>query len=176
MTRNYLLFVLVCLLIYTFAGAQQPYAIQINDKNGLPSNAVYNLLQDKRGFLWISSDEGLCRFDGTQFVTYKSDEQTSISGSNIVEDVYGRIWYQNFDGYCYYVENDTLHQLNQNKPTGYYPIGITKDYMYLIQEKGVDVYDLKTLKLIKTIPIVFNELNHTASSAQHFNLIDKNRI
>jgi hypothetical protein len=144
--------------------AQQPYYTVLNDAKGLPSNNVYSLLQDKKGYIWIASQEGISRYDGFNFKTYKNPKQTSASGSNLKEDCLGRIWYQNFDGYCYYIENDSLHALNQNKPIGFFEVGITNLYLYLLQSKGVDVYDVKTLHLIKTIPILNDnkDFNNTA--------------
>ncbi|MFA9214050.1 MAG: two-component regulator propeller domain-containing protein [Candidatus Methylacidiphilales bacterium] len=144
--------------------AQQPYYTVLNDTKGLPSNNVYSLLQDKKGYVWIASQEGISRFDGFNFKTYKNPKQTSAAGSNLKEDGLGRIWYQNFDGYCYYIENDSLHTLNQNKPIGFFAFGITNSYLYLLQSKGVDVYNINTLQLIKTIPFFFTikDINNTA--------------
>jgi signal transduction histidine kinase/ligand-binding sensor domain-containing protein len=36
---------------------------------GLPTNLVKDILQDKRGFVWLATDAGLVRFDGFRFVT-----------------------------------------------------------------------------------------------------------
>ncbi len=135
------------------ANAQDPNYITIDKSKGLPSNNVYNLIQDSKGFIWVATETGLSRYDGYQFKTYSNPTQTSKSGSEIHEDVYGRIWYENFDGYLYYVENDSLHALKQNKTGGYSPYGLSKKTLFHISEKGVDLYDLKTLALRKTIPL-----------------------
>jgi hypothetical protein len=167
------LFTLFCCLFSVLAYAQQPYFISINDATGLPSNNVYNVVQDAKGFIWIASNEGLCRYDGKNFKSYKNPAQTSLPGSNIQEDSKGRIWYQNFDGFCYYVENDAMHALQQNTPIGFFPIGITPDNIFLVQDDGIDVFDINTLKLIKTIPFPYTkkELNHTATWGNKFYLL-----
>ncbi len=36
--------------------AQEPYYYTINDENGLPSNEVYQVLQDDFGYIWIGCD------------------------------------------------------------------------------------------------------------------------
>lgn len=143
--------------------AQNPYAIFIGEQQGLPSNTVYNILHDNAGYTWVATEEGLSKYDGFSFKTYTSQKQTSIPGSNINEDVIGRIWYQNFDGYCYYTENDTLKPLQQSFPINYNPIGITDNYLFLIQTKGIDVYSISTLKKIKTIsaPFTFKNIQHS---------------
>ena len=55
----------------------------------------------EKGFIWISTEQGLFRYDGKNYQNYALDEQTSKSGSCISEDKYGRIWYSNFDGYLF---------------------------------------------------------------------------
>ena len=43
--------------------------ITMND--GLAANAVRNIVQDKCGFIWFGTDNGLCRYDGIQMQTYR---------------------------------------------------------------------------------------------------------
>jgi len=150
--------------------AQQPYFISINDGVGLPSNIAYHAMEDSKGFVWTATNEGLSRYDGTFFIDYKNTTQTSLPGSNIQEDSKGRIWYQNFDGFCYYVFNNELHALQQNKPIGFLPLGITKAHIFLVQTSGVDVYDVNSLQRIKTIRFepTMLEFYHTATQGNMF--------
>lgn len=43
-----------------------------NIKNGLSSNAVGDIIEDKHGFLWIANGESITRFDGNHFTNYDS--------------------------------------------------------------------------------------------------------
>ncbi len=66
-------------------------------KNGLPNNSILSLHQDKKGFLWIGTYNGLCRYDGREFKTYTDNifnqEKNWIASINcIVEDSAGNIW------------------------------------------------------------------------------------
>lgn len=153
---------------FTAVNAQEPYAIHLSKANGLPSNSVYNVLQDSKGFIWLATNAGLTRYDGFEFKTYLCNEQTSTSGSSIKEDAEGRIWYENFDGYLYYVENDTLKALQQNTPIGYVPIGMTKKHLFVFQKKGIDVYAISSLKKIKTIQLSTFITHHSCSNNQFF--------
>lgn len=47
---------------------------------GLSNNHVLGITQDKNGFIWIATDEGLNRFDGYSFKTYYKEENASGSG------------------------------------------------------------------------------------------------
>lgn len=49
-------------------------------ERGLSNNHVVGIAQDKQGFIWIATDEGLNRFDGHRFKTYFKDEITNSSG------------------------------------------------------------------------------------------------
>ena len=126
---------------------QNPYSITIDKASGLPSNSVYDVFQDSKGFMWFATGKGLCRYDGKHTKTFTADFQTSKSGSCIAEDAFGRIWYCNFDGYLYYVEKESIKALKQPSSLGYFRFGIIRNELYLIQLNAVLVYDLKTLQL-----------------------------
>ncbi|MDP3929220.1 MAG: histidine kinase [Bacteroidota bacterium] len=166
---KFFLFILSSLLSLGLL-AQQPYHLSINDAAGLPSNIAYHVMEDANGFVWVATTEGLSRYDGRFFKEYKNTAQTSLPGSNVQEDSKGRIWYQNFDGYCYFVLNDALQPLQQHKPLGFLPMGITKAHIFLVQTKGVDVYDVETLQRIKTITFdkEMAEIYHTAAQGNSF--------
>lgn len=51
----------------------QKYNIQIyNTDNGLPQNSVKDIIKDKYGFIWLTTENGIVRYDGTHFLTYKN--------------------------------------------------------------------------------------------------------
>ncbi len=75
----------------------------LTTNNGLPGNHVEAFVQDKRGFMWIGTWEGLARYDGYRFVTYKQnlDDSNSLSDDIImalIEDREGMIWVGTRDG------------------------------------------------------------------------------
>ena len=117
---------------------QEPYSIKINRSKGLPSDNVYNIFQDSKGFIWIGNEEGLTRYDGYEMKTYECSGQTSRAGSMICEDIFGRIWYENFDGYLYYLQNDSLKALKQSKPLGYLGYGLINNRLFVGSQKGID--------------------------------------
>ncbi len=70
---------------------------QLSSAHGLSQGTVNCLLQDRGGFLWLGTQEGLNRYDGYGFVVYKHDpaEATSLPASWIealVEDPSGDVW------------------------------------------------------------------------------------
>ncbi|WP_133610426.1 sensor histidine kinase [Flavobacterium cheniae] len=160
--------IILLLLFSQFTFGQNPYYYSIDRTNGLPSNSVYDIFQDSKGFMWFATGKGLCRYDGSVFKTFTSDIQTSKSGSCINEDSFGRIWYINFDGYLYYVENGELKNLPQKESVGYIKFGIIEDKLFLIQTKSVAVYDLKTLQLVYTYHLKDEYIRATYTSNSKF--------
>ena len=48
---------------------REPLVRAVTMNTGLPSNAVRSIVQDKNGFIWFGTDNGLCRYDGYQVQT-----------------------------------------------------------------------------------------------------------
>ena len=88
--------------------AQQPVFRHINKYNGLPSNTIYDMKEDKNGFIWLGTEKGLVRFDGKNTVVYTHAKMNGTAVSNIIIDGIGRIWCQNFTGQHFYVLNDSM--------------------------------------------------------------------
>jgi diguanylate cyclase (GGDEF)-like protein len=66
-------------------------------EQGLSQTTVLSVFQDSRGFLWLGTEDGLNRYDGLSFKTYKYDPADQASLPNnmvwaIVEDRQGDLW------------------------------------------------------------------------------------
>jgi ligand-binding sensor domain-containing protein len=60
-----------CLGLPLAGGAQPVGHLDISD--GLINNKVYSIAQDDRGFIWIGTENGLQRYDGSAFVNYREE-------------------------------------------------------------------------------------------------------
>ncbi len=61
---------------------------------GLCHPFVYNIIQDKNGFLWIGTGEGLCRYDGIEFVSANSFDTLPVDVVNVsYSDNLGKLWF-----------------------------------------------------------------------------------
>jgi ligand-binding sensor domain-containing protein/signal transduction histidine kinase len=75
--------------IWSVVAGQSYYFRHFQVENGLSNNAVICCLQDKKGFLWFGTKDGLDRFDGYTFKIFRNDpdEKNSI-GSNFIHSLY----------------------------------------------------------------------------------------
>lgn len=71
--------------------------ISYSIKNGLPSNNVYSIKQDKKGFIWATTDKGVVRYDGRNFKLFTIDNGLA-SNDNFVMliDSKDNIWLYSF--------------------------------------------------------------------------------
>lgn len=116
--KNYLSFCLIPLFSIFFAFPKKFYGqnAPLNFKNystedGLSSATVYDILKDRFGFLWLATEDGVNRFDGTNFKVYRHNRasKNGLMVNHITalhEDKKGRLWIgTNGGGLCYYDKN-----------------------------------------------------------------------
>ncbi|HWV73283.1 MAG TPA: two-component regulator propeller domain-containing protein [Pseudosphingobacterium sp.] len=68
----------VCLTIAKADGLALNFR-KYSSKDGLSSNTIFSLLKDSYGFLWVATEDGLNRFDGTNFKVYRHDKNNPYS-------------------------------------------------------------------------------------------------
>lgn len=99
---------ILCLLVFTLAGVSNVRALElgstddanfetIGDRSSIYDGVVTALAQDKAGFIWIGTPNGLIRFDGYQFRRYAFDPADAHSiGGNFVRVLLmasdGKLW------------------------------------------------------------------------------------
>jgi len=77
--------------------------------DGLPSNTIYGITEDKAGNIILGTDNGLTFFDGNEFKTWNVKE--GLINSNIVavaSDADGTIWFINYGGKLQKLQNNKI--------------------------------------------------------------------
>ncbi len=101
------LFVLCLMAQVCVLTAHEHYVIQhYSIKDGLSQNTVMAILQDKQGFMWFGTWDGLNRFDGYTFEVFKAKKDNVEARVNnrvdlIYEDELEQIWWATYDGHFY---------------------------------------------------------------------------
>lgn len=92
--------------------AQHPLVVNYSKKDGLPSIETYDVMQDHEGFIWISTDFGAVKFDGTEFKVFNtSNGLRSNCVFQVTEDYKGRKWLRLFNNELCYIYNDKVYYL-----------------------------------------------------------------
>jgi sensor histidine kinase YesM len=147
-------FLTIVFLIFTFQsliGQTIPSKnITIND--GLPSNSIKCFFKDSRGYIWIGTDAGLCRYDGRNYKVYnESNGLRHTKIWSITEDKKHNLWlsvYGNglakFDGKKFTYFNEKNGLINNNIRKIHY--SKKHDCLILATENGVSIFDGKKFK------------------------------
>ena len=114
--------VLACFFITIFCQAQSVeehyYFKNLSIRNGLSQNTVNAILQDRKGFMWLGTKDGLNRYDGLSFRKFKHDAANPRSIGNsfitsLYEDFNGNIWVGTDAGvYIYYPEKEAFEEFD----------------------------------------------------------------
>lgn len=112
--RDVLLFFL--LLISWSALAQSHTIFNYSVPEGLPSSEVYDMFQDKRGFLWFATDNGVARYDGKEFELFHvQDGLKDPVVFGFFEDSSHNIWFRSFSGRLCYYDGQKIHPYPYNQ-------------------------------------------------------------
>ena len=73
MKRKKVIVIPFFLLLWCVMTVAQPLCkvVRYDEEDGVPSSHIAQLLQDEQGFMWFATWNGLCRFDGYEFKTFK---------------------------------------------------------------------------------------------------------
>lgn len=106
---------LLLLFLAPFLRAQEFSYLRYDVEKGLPSSELYDVVQDRQGFIWIASDRGVSRFDGYTFTNFTmNDGLTDNTVFNIWPDEKGRLWFNAFNCRLCYYENGIFHEYQWN--------------------------------------------------------------
>lgn len=94
---NLLLAFLLTLSCIGWSPAQDLRFSHLTVEDGLSQGNSWDIYQDRLGFIWIGTEDGLNRYDGRTFTIYRNDPADSLSISNnqvncIIEDSSGNLW------------------------------------------------------------------------------------
>ena len=168
--------------------ANEEYSIrQLTDRDGLSQSTIFATIQDRQGYLWFATIDGLNRYDGYEFLVYSNnpEDSTSISDnfiSALFEDDEGFIWAGTVNGFFnrfdpktetfkrYYV-NDYLDVIEEPDPSYYeYPLSLSRNQVNTVT---AIVQDSKGYLWIGTFGNGIIRFNKEDETGQHIRHDDK---
>lgn len=91
-------------------------------ENGLTSSLVNYIFEDRKGLIWIATEDGLNKYDGVKITSYrhKEDDDTSLASnyvSTLIEDAQGNLIVSTYSGLQIY-----RHDTDDFSPIGTTPM------------------------------------------------------
>lgn len=151
-----------------FAQNDSYYFKNYQVQNGLSSNTITTILQDKKGFIWIGTRNGLNRFDGNTFKIFHnvlSDAQSLGSNSifSLFEDEKEQLWVGTSSGIYLYDPQQERFSAFKLIPSG--------EVRYIAADHAKNIWIISNLTLYKYNPhnskIVAFDLKNDQSIALH---------
>lgn len=104
MFRLTAILVVLLILVLNLAAQKQYSFLQVNNIDGLGNNSATCILKDSRGFIWIGTQTGLSRYDGSEILNYKYDSTDPMALPHnyiheILEDSRGNLIIKTHIGY-----------------------------------------------------------------------------
>ena len=185
MIKNSLLTILITVL-FSFPSFTQEYSYTHYDINeGLAGSSAYAIAQDKEGFIWIGTETGLSRFDGTHFKNFTmADGLPDVEILQIFCDSKGRVWMAPFSkSVCYYYHNKIYNADNDSLLK---KIRINQGIIAFAEDRegNILIQEPKALHLVENDGHIgdFDSIDHrplmeglgvSSSSSGHFLVLDK---
>lgn len=159
---------------------------QFTLEENISSNLVTSFVEDAQGYVWIGTNHGLNRFNGSNYtVFYAQKDSTALNSdyiSNLVLDSDQRLWMSTECGLCVWENNRFRHLQN----VGFNPIGrildLDKNSLIITDRKGIAKVNKQTLKeelyypkegmsIIQSIVVSSQKQIWTANTQIHANKI-----
>lgn len=147
------LLILFLLFLGTAAYCQEPSHTQYTIKDGLPGAVVYHALQDKNGFIWFATNQGVSRFDGRSFKNFS--KENGLPDNEILRlylDRHNNMWFISISGIPSVCYNGTIQSLNDCKGVFSITEDLQSDSIFLnaSNTQGVNLHSGRYSSLNKT--------------------------
>ncbi|MCX6150586.1 MAG: histidine kinase [Ignavibacteriales bacterium] len=98
MMKKIFITIIIIFLYYTHLYPQTPAYYHYTSADGLASSTVYDIIQDRDGFIWFATINGMSKFDGKRFTTFSTkDGLNSNSIISLVEGKNGVMYIGNYE-------------------------------------------------------------------------------
>ena len=107
---RFLIYIFFLLFSPVLAFTQSFSYVHYDTRDGLAGSTIYDMSQDKDGFIWFATENGLSRFDGTNFKNFSvKDGLPDNEVLRVYADRKGRVWLGTFSKEPSYLYNNIVH-------------------------------------------------------------------
>lgn len=162
MPKSFICTVVLFFLLH-YSSAQPIYFRHYEVENGLSNNSVITSLQDKDGFMWFGTPDGLNRFNGYNFKIFRIGDENNNPIFHLYEDAGGTLWVATLKGLFYFntatgaftklphTKGQLVRVIHSDAHNNIWFVEGTVLYRYSISTKRIDVYRSPSLQNITTL-------------------------
>lgn len=192
----FFLFSTFCYCALTFSQVDK-YSIKFENigiRNGLSYSIVSGIAEDKKGFIWLGTQQGLNRYDGYEFKTYTTGPGRNFLSkqwiSRIYKDKYEQLWIRfkgggidrlDIQNECFYkykvdslingsLSNDEFDYNSNTQSNDFFED--SEDNLWIATNKGINKYNRKTDKFT-VLNVTDSKVNGSLSNTVTFITEDK---
>lgn len=130
-----ILFLLLSMLTF----AQDYNYIHYDTKDGLAGTTVYSIGEDKKGYIWFATDNGVSRFDGKNFINFTTDDGLPDNEVlNVCCDTKNRVWCMTFNKSLGYFLNNKFYDVKINETLS--EEVLTSTINFLCEDQNGNIY------------------------------------
>ncbi|MDT8416117.1 MAG: histidine kinase [Flavobacteriaceae bacterium] len=147
---------------------------------GLPTQTVYRVVQDNDGFIWVSHNKGISRFDGTDFTHFSTADGLPSNDIWLIDlDAQNRLWFFAKANRLGYIDKGKIHTFGNEDGLPFYPQnlyrGVQGPGFYSLQPGDAKYYYFENA-LWKTLETTAKNVKLADLKRKYFWLQDKNSI
>ena len=151
----FLIFSIISAIFIDIRAEQYYYFDHVTTTDGLQSNTIYCTLQDRNGFMWVGTRDGLSRYDGNSFRKMGDLAKGEGIGGNVFsigEDVEGKIWFSTPRGiHIYDPDTDQINSIGMLGEKSCFTIQTdVKGKVWVLTDK-LFRFDCRVLKDMSTV-------------------------
>ncbi len=137
-------------------------------EEGLPSNLIYYIEQDKLGYIWLGTDAGLVRFDGSNFKVFTTEQ--GLPSNDVISlfcDSKNRLWISGFGKeICYLKDGNITSKFNDSSFNKFI---VNNNYVNPVEDKKKDILIVSSYNKL----LLYNGCDFLNISNSDYNLILK---
>lgn len=152
MKNKYVLFFLILICgIKVFSQTSNYIDNFYDDSNGLPQNSIRDITKDENGFIWLSTESGLVRFNGKQFKVFNNIEGSSSNRMDKFYKVDNQLIVRNIKHEYFEINNSKLSvaQIDDHLSFDYLPLNtefrFISDFFHAPKDEYTYVYSNQNL-------------------------------
>ena len=170
-------------LLFTCLSFSQGNILHFDITNGLPHDITYGIFQDKEGYIWIGTDDGLVKFDGQDFKLFSTDDGLRSNFIiDIKQDSKGDILLATWGGGLHIIRNDRVLPIKilKDETEKINNIQIWNDNLIVKNASGNFLYKKTKLGYVKKIIKIDNnsfqeiDFNKNSFDKEFITVLDNN--